>query len=84
MDTVDIVGMLPLLTYVVLAVTEKVWPAREFPNPFHGPRRGLIQRKPSTVRRAWNRGIMEVFLQETHHERSKGSRHPERRAHSHR
>ena len=35
MDTVDIIGMLPLLTYMVLAVTEKVWPAREFP-----PRKG--------------------------------------------
>jgi sterol desaturase/sphingolipid hydroxylase (fatty acid hydroxylase superfamily) len=35
MDTVDIIGILPLLTYVVLAVTEKLWPAREFP-----PRKG--------------------------------------------
>ncbi len=35
MDTVDIIGMLPLLTYMVLAATEKVWPAREFP-----PRKG--------------------------------------------
>jgi sterol desaturase/sphingolipid hydroxylase (fatty acid hydroxylase superfamily) len=30
-DTVDIIGLLPLLTYVVFAVTEQLWPAREFP-----------------------------------------------------
>jgi len=35
MDTVDIVGLLIPVTYVVLLGVEKLWPAREFP-----PRRG--------------------------------------------
>jgi len=35
MDTIDLIGLLPLVTYVVLAVTEHRWPARAFP-----PRRG--------------------------------------------
>ena len=35
MDTVDIVGLLVPVTYFVFLVTEKRWPAREFP-----PRRG--------------------------------------------
>ena len=35
MDTVDIVGLLAPVTYFAFLVTEKIWPAREFP-----PRRG--------------------------------------------
>ena len=35
MDLVDLIGLLPLATYVVLAITERMWPARSFP-----PRRG--------------------------------------------
>ena len=31
MDAVDLIGLLPLVTYVVLAVTERRWPARPFP-----------------------------------------------------
>jgi len=31
MDTVDIVGLAALLTYSVFLVTEKLWPARSFP-----------------------------------------------------
>jgi len=31
MDTVDIVGLAALLTYFVFLVTEKLWPARSFP-----------------------------------------------------
>jgi sterol desaturase/sphingolipid hydroxylase (fatty acid hydroxylase superfamily) len=35
MDTVDIIGLLVPVTYFVFLVTEKLWPAREFP-----PRKG--------------------------------------------
>jgi sterol desaturase/sphingolipid hydroxylase (fatty acid hydroxylase superfamily) len=35
METVDLIGLLPLVTYAVFAVTEHLWPARTFP-----PRRG--------------------------------------------
>ena len=35
MDTVDIVGLLVPVTYFVFLVTERLWPAREFPPP-HG------------------------------------------------
>jgi len=35
MDTVDLIGLLPLVTYIVLAVAERLRPARAFP-----PRRG--------------------------------------------
>lgn len=31
MEAVDIIGLLVPVTYVVLAVTERLWPAREFP-----------------------------------------------------
>jgi sterol desaturase/sphingolipid hydroxylase (fatty acid hydroxylase superfamily) len=35
MDTIDIIGMLPIVTYFVFLITEKLWPARQFP-----PRKG--------------------------------------------
>src|SRR3982751_1035230 len=35
MDTVDLIGLLPLVTYIAFAATERIWPARTFP-----PRRG--------------------------------------------
>lgn len=35
MQTTDLIGLLPLVTYVVFLVTERIWPARMFP-----PRRG--------------------------------------------
>ena len=35
MDTVDIIGLLVPVTYFLFLITEKLWPAREFP-----PRKG--------------------------------------------
>ena len=35
MDTVDVVGLATPVTYFVFLLTEKLWPARQFP-----PRRG--------------------------------------------
>ena len=35
MDTVDIIGLLVPVTYFAFLITEKLWPAREFP-----PRKG--------------------------------------------
>jgi len=35
MDTADLIGLLPAVTYAVFAMTERLWPARSFP-----PRRG--------------------------------------------
>jgi hypothetical protein len=31
METVDIIGLLVPVTYFVFLITEKMWPAREFP-----------------------------------------------------
>jgi hypothetical protein len=37
MDTVDIIGLLVPVTYFVFLVTERMWPARDFP-----PRKGWL------------------------------------------